>query len=225
MRTRLVALAALVLTCLASSVFAQTPAFREPHHKQLIYTNFLRAFEVDLAPGETMADHVHQFDVATLVLSDATTVTTTAGQAAAPVSATTGTVVIDEYSGKPATPISVKNTGTTRYHVIEVENVREDGKFPTVAPMQGMGVSLLKSSRGFAVYETKFAAGGSQSQHAHEKAFVIVRIDGTVENGGIGGEEPVKMTRPGQWIAMPAAANHYLGGPDGPARGIEIEVR
>ena len=81
----------------------------------------------------------------------------------------------------------MKNAGTTRYHVIEVENVREDGKFPTVAPMQGMGVSLLKSSRGFAVYETKFAAGGSQSQHAHEKAFVIVRIDGTVENGFMAG--------------------------------------
>ena len=130
-----------------------------------------------------------------------------------------------EYSGKPATPISVKNTGTTRYHVIEVENVREDGKFPTVTPMQGTGVSLLKSSRGFAVYQTAFTAAGTQSQHAHEKAFLIIRAEGTVENGGIGGEEPVKMTRPGQWIAMPAAATHYLASPDGPARGIEIEVR
>ena len=126
---------------------------------------------------------------------------------------------------QPAIAISVKNTGTTRYHVIEVENVREDGKFPTVPPMQGTGVSLLKSSRGFAVYQTAFTAAGTQSQHAHEKAFLIVRAEGTVENGGIGGEEPVKMTRPGQWIAMPAAATHYLASPDGPARGIEIEVR
>ena len=224
MRTSHILVTGLLVACAASSVHAQTPAFREPHHKQLIYSNFLRAFEVTLAPGETLADHVHQFDVATLVLGDATTVTTTGGQAGAPVTATTGTIVIDEYSGKPATAISVKNTGTTRYHVIEVENVREDGKFPTVAPMQGTGVSLLKSGRGFAVYETKFTAVG-QSQHAHEKAFLIIRAEGTVENGGIGGEEPVKMTRPGQWIAMPAAANHYLAGPDGPARGIEIEVR
>lgn len=225
MRTSHILVTGLLVACVASSAHAQTPANREPHHKQLIYTNFLRAFDVTLAPGETMADHVHQFDVATLVLGDATTVTTSAGQAGAPVTAAAGTVVIDEYSGKPPVTVSVKNTGTTPYHVIEVENVREDGKFPTVAPMQGMGVSVLKAARGFAVYETKFAAGGAQSQHAHEKAFLIIRIDGTVENGGIGGEEPVKMTRPGQWIAMPAAANHYLGGPDGPARGIEIEVR
>ena len=102
MRTYFVALATLVVTGVATSASAETPAFREPHHKQLIYTNFLRAFEVDLAPGETMADHVHQFDVATLILGDATTVTTVGGQAGAPVTAATGTVVIEPPAIAPA---------------------------------------------------------------------------------------------------------------------------
>src|SRR4030095_13263010 len=55
-----------------SAQSAAPPANNEPHHKRLLYTNDVRMFDVTIPPGEATADHVHEYDMATLIIGDRT---------------------------------------------------------------------------------------------------------------------------------------------------------
>src|ERR1041385_2067888 len=53
-----------------------------------------------------------------------------------------------------------------------------------------------------------------------------VLMSGTLQQGGIGGEEPVRISQPGQWLALPRFQGHTVmavGATD--ARATKIEVR
>ena len=50
-------------------------------------------------------------------------------------------------------------------------------------------------------------------------------VSGTLEQGGIGGEEPVRISQPGQWLVLPRFQGHTVAAVGGNARAIEIEVR
>jgi hypothetical protein len=189
----------------ASALFAQVLVDQEPHHKRLLYTNDIRVFDVTLAPGEATADHVHEHDVATLVIAD-------------------GTVRITEQNGAPAA-YRIQNTGTAGYRAIEVENMREDGKWLALMPLAAPGTSVLQQSRAFTIYDERLTAGMGEVRHVHTWSTILVLVEGAFENGGIGGEEPVRLTRGGQWLTFPRAQAHTVAAVGGDARIIEIEAR
>src|SRR5258705_10202016 len=107
-----------------SAQLAPVPANNEPHHRRLLYTNDVRVFDVTIPPGETAADHVHQYDMATLIVGEGTLQVSRNGQdAAAPAPGARGSVIVTELTGAPAATYRIRNTGTTAYHAIEVENM------------------------------------------------------------------------------------------------------
>src|SRR5882672_1439403 len=108
---RLIIFSHVAFICAAVALFAQGALDQEPHHKRLLYTNDLRMFDVTIAPGQAAGDHVHAYDLATLVLGDGTARVQRNGVDVNPSAAPArGAVVVAEHTGAPAT-YRVANTG------------------------------------------------------------------------------------------------------------------
>ena len=163
--------------------------------------------------------------MATLIIGDGTLQVSRNGQdVAAPAPNARGSVIVTEHTGPPAT-YRIRNTGTTDYHAIEVENMREDGKWLTLMPLTAPGTSVLQQTRAFTIYDEHITPDMGEVRHAHTWSTIVVLVDGSFENGGIGGEEPVRLTRPGQWLTFPRAQAHTVTAVGGDAHIIEIEAR
>jgi quercetin dioxygenase-like cupin family protein len=213
----------------AAELCAQSAAVsinNEPHHKRLLYTNDLRLWDVMVPAGQATPPFVHEYDVATVVIGDGTLNIQRNGEAL-PASAPNarGTVIVAEHSGVPAT-YRIENSGTTDYRAFEIENMHDAGKWAAVSPIAAPGSSALKESRAFTIYDLALKAGDPPAMHQHAGATIIVLLNGTLEQGGIGGEEPVRIRQPGQWLALPRFQGHtVVAVGNGDAHAIEIEVR
>jgi quercetin dioxygenase-like cupin family protein len=197
----------------------------EPHHKRLLYTNDLRLWEVTLPPGQSTPPYRHEYDVATVVVGDGTlNIQRNGEQVSASSPNARGSVIVGEHTAAPAT-YRIENTGTTDYRAFEVENMRE-GSWPSAQPFAAPGSSVLKESRAFTIYDVVLKPGSSEVMHNHMGATVIVLLSGTLEQAGIGGTDPVRLSQLGQWLPLPRFQPHALT-PVGSAdvHAIEIEVR
>jgi hypothetical protein len=222
---RLVTSVGVACLAAASVLFAQGSINQEAHHKRLVYTNDIRVFDVTIPPGDATADHVHEYDMATLIVGDGTLRISRNGQdVTAPAPNARGSVIVTEHTGAPAT-YRIQNTGTTDYHAIEVENMREDGKWLTPMPLTTPGTSVLQQTRAFTIYDEHVKVDMGEMRHAHTWSTIIVLVDGAFENGGIGGEAPVRLTGPGQWLTFPRFQAHTVSAVGGDAHIIEIEAR
>jgi quercetin dioxygenase-like cupin family protein len=197
----------------------------EPHHKRLLYTNDLRLWDVTLPAGQSTPPFLHEYDVATVVIGDGMLNIQRNGEPlAAPSPNARGSVVVAEHTGARAT-YRIDNSGTTEYRAFEVENMRESG-WASVQPFSAPGSSVLKESRAFTIYDVMLKARSPEVMHDHMGPTVIVLLSGTLEQAGIGGTDPVRISQPGQWLSLPRFQSHALtpvGNTD--AHALEIEVR
>lgn len=204
---------------------APTSINNEPHHTRLLYTNDLRLWDLALPPGQSTPPFVHEYDVATVVIGDGTLNIQRNGETLTPPAPNArGSVIVAEHTGAPA-PYRIENSGTTDYRAFEVENMHDAGKWAPVMPITAPGSSVLKESRAFTIYDLALKAGDQPAMHQHTGATLIVLIRGTLEQGGIGGEEPVRIQQPGQWLVLPRLQGHTVAALGGETRAIEIEVR
>jgi quercetin dioxygenase-like cupin family protein len=197
----------------------------EPHHKRLLYTNDLRLWDVTLPPGQSTPPFRHEYDVTTVVIGDGTLNIQRNGEQLSPPSPNArGSVIVADHTGGAAT-YRIENSGTTEYRALEVENMRE-GNWPSAQPFAAPGSSVLKESRAFTIYDVVLKRGSPEIMHNHTGATVIVLLSGTLEQAGIGGTDPVRISQLGQWLPLPRFQPHALtavGSTD--AHAIEIEVR
>jgi hypothetical protein len=226
---RVILSSSLIAIFCACGLLAQAAAVsvnNEPHHKRLLYTNDLRLWDVIVPAGQATPPFLHEYDVATVVIGDGTLNIQRNGETlAAPAPDARGTVVVAEHSGVPAT-YRIENSGTTDYRGLEIENMREGGKWPASTPFTAPGSSVLKESRAFTIYDLQLKVGVPEAMHQHTGSTIIVLISGTVEQGGIGGEEPVRIQQAGQWLVLPRFSGHtVVASGAGDAHAIEIEVR
>jgi quercetin dioxygenase-like cupin family protein len=197
----------------------------EPHHKRLLYTNDLRLWDVVLAPGQSTPPFLHEYDVATIVIGDGTLTVQRNGETeAAPSPNARGSVIVAEHTGLPAT-YHIENSGTTEYRAFEVENMHDAGKWAAASPFTAPGSSVLKDNRAFTVYDLTLKAGDPPAMHPHMGAVIVMLISGTLELVGIGGEEPVRIQQPGQWLVLPRFQSHTVAAIGGDTHAVEIEVR
>jgi quercetin dioxygenase-like cupin family protein len=196
----------------------------EPHHKRLLYTNELRMWDVTLPPGQSTPPFRHEYDVTTVVIGDGTLNIQRNGEQASASPNARGSVIVGEHTGAPAT-YRIENSGMTEYRAFEVENMRE-GNWPAAQLFTAPGSSVLKESRAFTIYDVVLTARSPEVMHNHTGATVIVLLGGTLEQAGIGGTDPVRLSQLGQWLPLPRFQPHALtpvGSTD--AHAIEVEVR
>jgi hypothetical protein len=219
---------AVLAVAAAAHLAAQSPAAsinNEPHHKRLLYTNDLRLWDVTLPTGQSTQPFLHEYDVATVVIGDGMLNIQRNGETVTPPAPNArGSVIVAEHTGAPAT-YRIENSGTTEYRAFEVENMHDAGKWAAGAPFTAPGSSVLKDSRAFTVYDLKLKAGDPPAMHPHMGAVIVVLVSGTLEQDGIGGEEPVRIQQPGQWLVLPRFQSHTVAAIGGDAHAVEIEVR
>jgi quercetin dioxygenase-like cupin family protein len=212
----------------AAALVAQSASVsitNEPHHKRLLYTNDLRLWDVTIPSGQSTPPFVHEYDVATVVIGDGTLNIQRNGEALTPPAPNArGSVIVADHTGAQAT-YRIENSGTTDYRAFEIENMHDAGKWAAVSPIPAPGSSVLKESRAFAISNLALKAGDQPAMHQHTGATIIVLMSGTLEQGGIGGEEPVHIQQPGQWLVLPRFQAHTVAAIGGEAHAIEIEVR
>ena len=217
-----------LLSAMAPEAQAQSAAAsinNEPHHKRLLYTNDLLLWDVTLPAGQSTSPFVHEYDVATVVIGDGTLNIQRNGvllSASSP--SARGSVSVSEHTGAPAT-YRIENSGTMEYRALEIESMHEGG-WPAAQPFTAPGSSVLKESRAFTIYDVLLKAGSPETMHQHAGSTIVVLVDGTLQQGGIGGTDPVRISQPGQWLSLPRFQAHALarvGITD--AHAIEIEVR
>lgn len=218
--------AALLFGASAAGRSAQVAVTEEPHHRVVLYTAQLRVLDVNISPGDTALDHAHDRDTATVAIGNATTRTRRPGEDwGAPRVRRLGSVNITEYTGAPAVH-RVENVDTTPYHLIAVENLRDERWSMPKAPAAAAGTTLIQQSRAFAVYDVRLSAGTPRTTHAHEVPTISVLVAGAFENQGGGGETPFRLQQPGRWLLTPMGQAHtmsVIGAGD--AHVIEVEVR
>ena len=102
----------------------------------------------------------------------------------------------------------IENKGNTPSRAFEIENVHE-----------------MKQTPPFTISDLMLKVSDGAAMHQHTGATIIVLVSGTLEQGGIGGEEPVRISQPGQWLVLPRFQGHTVAAVGGSARALEIEVR
>jgi quercetin dioxygenase-like cupin family protein len=225
---RLILCSFLLASLCAAAGVAQSASVsidNEPHHKRLLYTNDLRLWEVTLPPGQSTAPFVHEYDVATVVIGDGTLNIQRNGEGVTgPAANARGSVIVADHTGASAT-YRIENSGTTEYRAFEIENMHDAGRWAGAAIIAAPGSAVLNESRAFTVYTLALKAGDQPAMHQHTGATIVVLISGTLEQGGIGGEEPVRIQQPGQWLVLPRLQGHTVAAVGGDTHAVEIEVR
>jgi hypothetical protein len=62
--------------------------------------------------------------------------------------------------------------------------------------------------------------------HEHTGSTIVVLLEGSLQQGGIGGTDPVRLQQLGQWLVIPRFQTHaVMAAGSGDAHAIEIEVR
>jgi len=222
------------LLAAAAATSAQVPLSKEPRHHVVFENPQFRVLNVDVPPGDTTLDHVHDHDLVTVAVTNGTeTRIQNSGQAwANRPGRPLGDVVVNDYEGKPQSH-RLDNVGKVAYQLFAVERLTGTGT--SSAPVKAEATTMTKESRAFRVYDVQLSRERSQTSHTHAVPTIALLLDGKVMSEGpdthAKANAPAavglkQLDRPGQWVLVPAGDTHHLVRlASNDARVIEIEVR
>ena len=226
----------ILLVATTAIIAAQVPLSKEPRHRVTFENAQFRILDVNVPPGDTTLDHLHEFDIATVSMTSGTdTRLQSPGQPWSPVRPPRplGDATVTEYTGKPGSH-RLETVGRSAYQLFAVENLRASG-WSTTPAASGTATKPATESRAFRIYDVRLEGERSQVTHTHAVATIAVLISGKAMSEGpdtqakANAPAPVglkQLDQPGQWILVPSGDTHYvvrLGTAD--ARLVEIEVR
>lgn len=214
---------------------AQVPVSQEPRHRVRFENAELRILDVNVPPGDTTLDHLHDRDIVTVSMTSGTDTRAQAtGQPwTARLPRPLGNATVTEYAGRPGSH-RVENVGKGAYQLLAVENLRTGGWSETPA-ISGLATKMTAESRSFRVYDVGLASEHFQTSHTHATPTIVLLLTGTVMSDGpdakakASAPAPVglkQLDQPGQWVLIPGGDTHHLvrlGTSE--ARVVEIEVR
>ena len=206
-----------VAALLSISAIAQVPVEREPRHHLEFSDDRMRVISPRIPAGDTTLDHLHSHDGVTIAIDCSEVRAKQPGSewSNSAAACTPGRVAITEYTGKPRSHI-VQNIGSGVYHLVLVENLRDDG-WTSIAAVSVTGMKVAKESRSFRIYEMELS-NSSQPLHSHEEPTVVVLVSGEALADG------KRLAQPGDWAHIPAGEKHQVAA-HGMARFVEVEVR
>jgi hypothetical protein len=224
----------LLLVCFTAAVVAQVPLSKDPSHRVTFENTQFRIFDVNVAPGQMSADHLHELDIATVSMSDSDSRIQEHGKSwGAARKRTLGESNVTEYSGKPLAH-RIENIGKSPFQLFAVENLRKSG-WSTAAATKGLSTTVAKEGRAFRTYDVRLPLTTPQASHTHPVPTIVMLVSGKVMSDGPDKQAKAnapaavglkQLDQPGQWVLVPAGDTHHLvrlGTTD--ARLVEIEVR
>src|SRR5262245_51398340 len=177
-------LAAIILSATATLV-AQVSVTDDPRYRVAFANAQLRVLHLNMPAGDTSLDHRHDFDVATISMSNGSnTREQLSGQPwGKPLpSRPPGNASVTEYTGKAASH-RVENLGKSPYQLFAVENLRKGG-WSATPPISARATKLTAESRAFRIYDVRLGRDNVQTSHTHAQPTILVAIAGAVISDG-----------------------------------------
>lgn len=205
---------------MASLAAAQVPLHQEPRHRVVFENAQFRILDVNVPPGDTTLDHLHDHDIVTVSMNSGTpTRIQSPGQplGQARPGRPPGNAAVAEYFGKPDSH-RVENVGPIPYQLFAVEN-RRGGDWSKGTALSAAATTMSNESRAFRVYDVRLVREISQTSHLHAVPTVAVLIsgkamsEGAEAKAGVGPAAPVglkQLDQPGQWVLIPQGESHHL---------------
>ena len=225
----------LFLLVITAVVTAQVPLSKEPRHRVTFENVQLRILDVNIPPGDTSLDHLHDRDIATVSMTSGTgTRLQSPGQpwGAVRPPRPLGDATVADYAGKPSSH-RIENVGKSAYQLFALENLRTSG-WATSPALAAPATKLTAESRAFKIYDVRLGRDGSQTSHTHAVPTIALLISGKLMSEGpdtqakANAPAPVglkQLDQPGQWVLIPRGDTHHLVRLGvGDARLVEIEV-
>ena len=228
-----------VMWLLPSSLVAQTSAIptmdHEPHHHLALHNDYVKVFNVEVAPGDSIILHSHDQDTIAIAIGDQLVTVGIPGKTSSPSKNADGQVRLQRSGYVHSTHVD----GDTPYHTVAVELMQPQTNFHNVCaeilagqplncpvvdpklPAASDSQLLLESNETRASFvrvlphkSTKVGESGPE---------VIVALDAATISGTP--KEPAKTLRPGDFVWLEGAAGQVrtyknVGAKDG--RYIEI---
>ena len=158
-----------VLAALASAPDKAVPVEEEPRHKTVLKNDYVQAFRVTLAPGESSLTHIHAHDDGAVRLGEATMTSDVPGQPpGAPEVMHPGQVSARTNEPHPHTH-RVNNIGTTLFDVIDVQILKRPP-----GPATPAITTPAAENPQMRVYRYELAQGAASPQHTHERPYLVV---------------------------------------------------
>ncbi len=237
MKIKFAGLTALCL--LSSSLVAQTPAVptmdHEPHHHLALHNDYVKVFNVEVAPGDSIILHSHDQDTIAIAIGDQLVTVGIPGKTVPPSKNADGQVRLQRAGYIHSTHVD----GDTPYHTVAVELMQPQTNFHNVCaeilagqPLNcpvtdpnlsaaSSGQSLLESNETRASFvrvlphkSTKVGESGPE---------VVVALDAATISGT--SKEPAKTLKPGDFVWLEGGAGQgrsYKNAGAKEARYIEI---
>jgi quercetin dioxygenase-like cupin family protein len=206
-----------------------------PPNRVVFENELFRIVNVELPPGTTLAEHAHEWDLATIAMRDQAAARTqvSGGNWGEAIARPIGSVETAEYTGAPGSH-RLQNAGEGPYQLFAVENLRT-GNWSSGQALSGKGVAPAAEGRAFGAYSVRLAEQTFQVGHVHSSPAVAVLISGVVLSQGAESKSDKKpaapsglkqLDQPGQWVFVPAGEPHYVVrlGRD-PVHLVEVELR
>jgi quercetin dioxygenase-like cupin family protein len=158
-----------IVALMSSPQPAPVPVEEEPKHKTMFQNEYVQAFRVTLAPGESTQMHVHAHDDAAVRLSRSTTTQQTLGQpVGAAQDAKLGDVSARQNEPKSLTH-QVNNVGSTVFDVIDVQVLKRPA-----GPEAAASGPVAAENPKMRVYRYELVPGAVSPSHTHSRPYVIV---------------------------------------------------
>lgn len=111
---------------LCSSMQAQVPVFKEPHHKPVLINDYIRLLDVHLNAGDTTQYHIHAAPSVIVMISNSVIGIQKFGETPAkPGEVSPGQTSFIDYGKNPITH-RVFNSGNNVFHVMDIELLKKN---------------------------------------------------------------------------------------------------
>ena len=240
MKTKAACVAAMWL--LPLPLFAQAPAVitmdQEPHHHLALHNDYVKVFNVEVAPGDSILLHRHDQDTMAIAIGDQEVTVGIPGKTIPPSKNADGQVRLQRAGYIHSTHVD----GNTPYHTVAVELLQPQTGFHNVCavilPGQPLNCPLIDPKLP--------AASGSQALlESNETRALLIRVlpHKSIKVGDSGPEvivaldaatisrsskEPEKTLNPGDFVWLEGGSGHgrsYKNDSVKDARFIEIDFR
>ena len=163
-----------------TGTLAQIPVIREPRHKLGLENEYIRLFDVHIAPGDTTLYHIHSNPSVMIIATDSRIGTQVMHkQASGPVEVHPGETSYADYGMHPLTH-RVWNQGTDTFHVFDMELLRKASAADTCPRLYERNVRFDWEQKLVRVYHIALSSGQEYDLQASNCAHLLVVIRGHV---------------------------------------------
>jgi hypothetical protein len=180
MRKLLLFLIIIVPYCVNNLAYSQVPVREEPRHKMVLENQYIRLFDVHIAPHDTTYYHIHAAPSVVIIISHSVIGTQVFGKAPSlPGEVKPGATSYIDYGAHPLTH-RVWNQSPDTFHVMDIELLRKPANFDSCSLPDNPFLKFDWEKQPLRVYHINLPEGKDYKLPPLACAHLLVIIHGSV---------------------------------------------